>query len=114
MAAVGAAADAAGDGAPPRPEKFHWPDGELINMTWGSSSRNDSTCRLRETKSDIRSTPTLTDLAVTKGALLNAGSSAIDRSSSAIPPESSAVLMFPIDTLRPRASLIALSSCGRN
>src|SRR2546430_4405487 len=86
---------------PPRPEKFHWPDEELSNTTCGLSRRNDLTWRLREKIRGIRSTPTDTALAVTNGAVPNAGSSAIDRSSIAIPPESSATLTRPTDTFRP-------------
>ena len=63
----------------PRLEKFHAPLAERRNTTCGSSSRNDSTRRLREKMSGTRSTPMVTVLAVTNGPVLKPGSSAIDR-----------------------------------
>src|SRR5438093_5943117 len=76
--------------APDNPEKFHTPAADRSSVTRGCSSRNESTCRLRDMMSGIMSTPTLTALADTNGSAPNAGSSPIDTSSIDRLPDSSA------------------------
>src|SRR5205823_7574323 len=87
----------------PRLEKFHLPDEVRNRAICGRSSVRSVTCNVLLNTSGITSTPTLSALAVTNGALLNAGSSAIARSSAETLPVRIESFRFPIVTFRPSA-----------
>src|SRR6202142_3203236 len=65
----------------PRLEKFHFPAASRSRAISGVSRVMSVTCNALEKISGITSTPTFSDLARMKGALLKAGSSAMERSS---------------------------------
>src|SRR5438105_13795382 len=65
----------------PRLEKFHLPDEVRNRAICGRSSVRSVTCNVLLNTSGITSTPTLSTLALTNGALRNAVSSAIERTS---------------------------------
>src|SRR6266478_4443639 len=69
-----------------------------------------SLCRIRGSSS----TPTLMDLAVRNGDLLNLGSSAMDKLSAAREPEKSERLRLRTSTLRPSAAEAFSSMVGRD
>src|SRR6185369_2484181 len=97
----------------PRLEKFHFPAASRSRAISGLSSVISVTCSFFEKISGITSTPTFRDLARMKGSLLNAGSSAIERSSAETLPERIERLRLPTLTSRPSASVSADSSLGR-
>src|ERR1700690_3306059 len=97
----------------PRLEKFHFPEASRSNAISGLSSVMSVTCKVLEKINGITSTPTFSDLARMKGSLLNAGSSAIERSSAETVPERMERLRLPTLTSRPSASVRADSSLGR-
>ncbi len=68
-------------------EKFHFPFAAFSSVICGSSSVMPVTCSVLEKTSGITSTPALSDFAVTKGSLLNAGSSAMEMLSADTVPE---------------------------
>src|SRR6266478_4617909 len=97
----------------PRLEKFHFPEASRSKAISGLSSVISVTCKALEKIRGITSTPTFSDLARMKGSLLNAGSSAIDKSSAETLPERMERLRLPTLTSRPSASVRADSSLGR-
>src|SRR6266496_169933 len=98
---------------PPTLEKFHLPPGVWINRICGWSSTRSLTLSFLEKISGTSSTPICRLLACTKGSLLNAGSSAIERSSAETLPESMDKPRFPTFTSRPSAAVRVDSSFGR-
>src|SRR5207244_1797659 len=78
--------------------KFHLPAGVRSRTICGRSSVRSVTCNVLSNTSGITSTPTLSPLAVTNGALPNAGSSAIARSSAETLPVRIESFRFPIVT----------------
>src|ERR1043166_2255153 len=98
---------------PPRLEKFHFPPGVWIKWISGWSSTRSLTLSCLEKISGISSTPTFRLLARTKGSLLNAGSSAIERSSAETLPDKIDRPKLPTWTSRPSALVKVDSSLGR-
>src|SRR5207302_9315306 len=98
---------------PPRLEKFHLPAGVRSRTICGRSSVRSVTCNVLLNTSGITSTPTLSPLAVTNGALPNAGSSAIARSSAETLPERIESFRFPMVTFGPNADEACVSIVGR-
>src|SRR5207244_8328544 len=97
----------------PRLEKFHLPAGVRSRTICGRSSVRSVTCNVLLNTSGITSTPTLSPLAVTNGALPNAGSSAIARSWAETLPVRIDSLQFQIVTFRPSADDACDSMVGR-
>src|SRR5277367_1968091 len=99
---------------PPMEEKFHLPLGSLSIITCGLSTVISVTLSCLEKIRGISSTPTLTFLAVRKGAELNLGSSLMETSSMPTEPPRMERLRLPSWTFRPRAAEAFSSMVGRN
>src|SRR6185369_14904027 len=99
--------------SPPKLEKFHFPDGDCRRRISGVSRVRSVTLSCLDRIRGISSTPTLKLLAVTKGSLLNAGSSAMARFSAETLAARRDKPRLPTLTSRPSALLNSDSSRGR-
>src|SRR5260370_19696181 len=99
----------------PRLEQFHLsPFSERTRAISGRFNDRSVTCSAFEKIRGINSTPTFKDLAFTNGALLKAGSSAMEISSAVTPPFKIDKERFPTLTCRPRALVNSDSIRGRD
>jgi hypothetical protein len=97
----------------PSAEKFQSPAGDCSSQICGWSMAMLVTATRREKMSAWRSTPACSDFASRKAVRLNAGSSAMDKSSAVTPPDRIVNFRFPTFTSRPNAALNRDSNMGR-